>query len=199
MEIKIEVESDDKQSNEDEQEKESKEDLNTVTSDGTDSEQKQDEEKPTVKADADKEEEKPEAVAIETTESAEHVAVPIEDEAKTGRGEEETKAENAEGGEGEIKTESTEGGETEPNQEEAVPVTSETVVTNETETGADYSKYELDDELPWAMYRSMDTPPQRNPVEDDDDWPASEDDENYGNLFAVIVQECAYLREYMYA
>ena len=193
MDVKIEVESDDKQTNEDEQEKESKEDVNTVTSDGTDSEQKQDEEKP------DKEGEKPEGVAMETTESVEHVAVPIEDEAKTGGGEEETKGENAEGGEGEIKTESTEGGEAEPNQEEAVPVTSETVVTNETETGEDYSKYELDDELPWAMYRSMDTPPQRNPVEDDDDWPASEDDEDYGNLFAVIVQECAYLREYMYA
>lgn len=109
------------------------------------------------------------------TDSVEHVAVPIEDEVKT---------ENAEGGEGEVKTESTEGGEGKPSQEEAMLVTSETVVTNETETGV---KYEIDDELPWAMYRSMDTPPQRTPVEEDEDWPASDDDDDYGNLFEIII------------
>lgn len=146
-----------------------------MISDGPDAEQKQDDEKAPEKTDADKVEEKGEEVAIVMTDSVEHVAVPIEDEVKT---------ENAEGGEGEVKTESTEGGEGKPSQEEAMLVTSETVVTNETETGV---KYEIDDELPWAMYRSMDTPPQRTPVEEDEDWPASDDDDDYGNLFEIII------------
>ncbi|CAH3160843.1 unnamed protein product [Porites lobata] len=104
-------------------------------------------------------------------ENVEHVVVPVE---------EEVKSEAAEGGEGVVKTGSTEGGEGEPSQEDAVPVTMETTVTNENETGEDHSKYdELDDELPWAMYRSLDTPPQRPPVEEDDDWPASDDDGDY--------------------
>lgn len=169
-EHKIDVESEDKPTTESEKDKDTKED-----NQGADSEQKQDEEKPSEKTSADEAEEKPEEVATlaSSGDTVEHVAVSIEEEAKT---------ENAEGGEGEIKTESTEGGEGEPNKEEAQPVTSETVVTNETETGVDYSKYEIDDELPWAMYRSMDTPNQRSPVEEDDDWPASDEDEDYGKL-----------------
>ena len=121
--------------------------------------------------------------------SAEHVAVPVEEEAKTENveggegGEGEVKVESTESGELEIKPESTEGGEGEPSLEGTLPLTSETVVTNETETGMDYAKYEIDDELPWAMYRSMDTPPQRTPVEEDQDWPASDDDEDYSKLF----------------
>ena len=111
-------------------------------------------------------------------ENVEHVVVPVE---------EEVKSEAAEGGEGVVKTGSTEGGEGEPSQEDAAPVTMETTVTNENETGEDHSKYdELDDELPWAMYRSLDTPPQRPPVEEDDDWPASDDDGDYGNNVTVI-------------
>lgn len=111
-------------------------------------------------------------------ENVEHVVVPVEEEAKN---------EAAKGGEGVVKTGSTEGGEGEPSQEDAVPVTMETTVTNENETGEDHSKYdELDDELPWAMYRSLDTPPQRPPVEEDDDWPASDDDGDYGSNVTVI-------------
>lgn len=173
-EHKVDVESEDKQTTEEEKGKDTKEVTNTAGNEEADSEQKQDEEKPE-KTDDDQAEEKPEEIAIEQAGGVEHVAVPIEEEAKT---------ENAEGGEGEIKTESTEGGEGEPSQEEALPVTS--VVTNETETGVNYSKYEIDDELPWAMYRSMDTPPQRSPVEEDDDWPASDEDEDYGKLLKVI-------------
>lgn len=128
-------------------------------------------------------------VAIKMTDSVEHVAVPVEEEAKTENvegGEGEVKTEGTEGGEGEIKPESTEGGEREPSLEGTLPLTSETVVTNETETGTDYSKYEIDDELPWAMYRSMDSPPQRTPLEEDEDWPASDDDEDYGKLFEFL-------------
>lgn len=176
-EHKVDIESEDKQTTEEEKEKDTKEDTNTAGNEGAESEQKQDEEKPE-KTDADQAEEKPEEVAVELASGEEHVAVPIE---------EATKTENAEGGEGEIKTESTEGGEGEPSQEEAMPVTSETVVTNETETGMNYSKYEIDDELPWAMYRSLDTPPQRSPVEEDDDWPASDEDEDYGRLLKIII------------
>ena len=188
-EHKIDVASEDKLTTEDEKDKDTKEDTNTADNEGAGPEQKQDEEKPPEGTNADKAEEKPEEVAIAMAESVEHVAVPIEEEAKTENregGEGEVKTESTEGGEGEIKTESTEGGEGEPSQEEALPVTSDTVVTNETETGVNYSKYEIDDELPWAMYRSMDTPPQRSPVEEDDDWPASDEDEDYGKLFKSL-------------
>ena len=160
---------------------EDEKETDTKESDETNAEQKQDEgsteeEKLVEKADAD-EEEKPEAVAIEMTEGVEQVSVPIEEEAKT---------ESGEVGEGEVKTESTEGGEDKPSQEDVVPVAVETTVTNEMETGADHSKYdELDDELPWAMYRSMDTPPQKPPVEEDDDWPASDEEGDYGNIFEI--------------
>ena len=134
-------------------------------------------------------------VAIEMTDGVEHVAVHVEEEAKTENvegGEGEVKTEGTEGGEGEIKPESTEGGEREPSLEGTLPLTSETVVTNETETGTDYSKYEIDDELPWAMYRSMDSPPQRTPLEEDEDWPASDDDEDYSKLFEGILVLLAY-------
>lgn len=171
-EVKIEVELDDKQNNKDEKEKDTEQDPNAVTSDGTDSEPKQVVEKSTVQVDVDTLEEKPVEVAAEKIDSVEHVAVPIAGEPSTNEGKREVKSENPEGKEGEIKTEDTK-------EEETMPLTSETVVTNETETSEDYSKYELDDELPWAMYRSMDTPPQMNPIEEDDDWPASEDDEDY--------------------
>ena len=140
-------------------------------------------------------------VAIAMTDSVEHVAVPVEEEAKTENveggegGEGEVKTDSTEGGEGEIKPESTEGGEREPSLEGTLPLTGETVVTNETETGTDYSKYEIDDELPWAMYRSMDSPPQRTPVEEDEDWPASDDDEDYGELFESILLVSIY-RQY---
>lgn len=43
-----------------------------------------------------------------------------------------------------------------------------------------FLEYEIDDELPWARYRSLDAPPKRNPVEEDDEWPQSEDDEDHG-------------------
>ena len=170
----------DKQSTEDEKDKDAKEDTNTIGDDGTAPEGKQLEEK------LDKGQEKPDVVAIEMTGSVEHVTVPLEEEAKTENvegGEGEVKTESTESGEGEIKPETTEGGEGEPILEGALPLTNETVVTNETETGVDYSKYEIDDELPWAMYRSMDSPPQRNPVEEDEDWPASDDDDDYSKLF----------------
>ena len=170
------------ESAEDEKEADTKETAITITSEETSDEQKQDgttgnteEEKPVEKADGDKEGEKPDSVAVEESENVEHVAVPIEDEGKT---------ESAEGGEGEVKPE---GGEGEARREVVEPVTLETTVTNETETGVDHSKYEeLDDELPWAMYRSMDTPPNRPPVEEDDDWPASDDEGDYGIVFAII-------------
>lgn len=170
----------DKQSTEDEKDKDTKEDTKTIGDDGTAPEVKQLEEK------LDKGQEKPDVVTIEMTGSVEHVAVPLEEEAKTENvegGEGEVKTESTESGEGEIKPETTEGGEGEPILEGTLPLTNETVVTNETETGVDYSKYEIDDELPWAMYRSMDSPPQRNPVEEDEDWPASDDDDDYGKLF----------------
>lgn len=142
------------------------------TSEETNAEQKLDEsdageEKPGEKADGDREEEKPSAVAIEMVEN-----VPLENEGKT---------ETVGGQEGEAKNLNTEGG------EGVLPVTVETTVTNETETGLDHSKYEeLDDELPWAMYRSLDIPPQKPPVEEDDDWPASDDEGDYGNIFIFI-------------
>lgn len=186
---KTDVTSEDKQGTEDEKDKDTKEDPNIV-GDGTTPEPKQLEEKPD-ETDGDKGEEKPDAVAIEMADSVEHVAVPVEEEeAKTENvegGEGEVKTESTEGVEGEIKPESTEGGERECSLEGTLPLTSETVVTNETETGMDYSKYEIDDELPWAMYRSMDSPPQRTPVEEDEDWPASDDDEDYGMLFESIL------------
>ena len=171
--IKKEVES-----AESEKEIDTKETTNTETSDETNVEQKQgeantEEEKPVEKTDADKEEGKPDAVAIEMTENVEQVAVPVEEEGKT---------ESAEGGEGEVKPESTEGG------EGVTPVPVETTVITETETGMDHSKYEeLDDELPWAMYRSLDTPPQRPPVEEDDEWPASDDEGDYGNILRLFL------------
>ena len=189
---KIDVTSEDKQSTEDEKDKDTKEDTNIVGDSGTAPEQKQLEEKPDG-TDVDRGEEKPDTVAIEMADGVEHVTMPVEEEAKTenveGRegGEGEVKTEVTEGGEGEIKPESTEGGEREPSLEGTLPLTSETVVTNETETGTDHSKYEIDDELPWAMYRSMDSPPQRTPVEEDEDWPASDDDEDYGKLFESIL------------
>lgn len=83
----------DKQSTEDEKDKDTKEDTKTIGDDGTAPEGKQLEEK------LDKGQEKPDVVTIEMTGSVEHVAVPLEEEAKT---------ENVEGGEGEVKTESTE-------------------------------------------------------------------------------------------
>lgn len=187
VEQKIDVTSEDKQSTEDEKDKDTKEDANIAGDDGTVPEQKQREEKPD-ETDVDKGEEKPDEVAIEMADSVEHVAVPVE-EAKTENvegGEGEVKTESTESGEGEIKPESTEGGEADPNLEGTLPLTNETMVTNETETGVNYSKYEIDDELPWAMYRSMDTPPQRAPVEEDEDWPASDDDKDYGKLFESI-------------
>ena len=186
---KIDVTSENKQSTEDEKDKDTKEDSNIVGDDGTAPEQKQLEEKPDG-IDVDKGEEKPDAVAIEMADSVEHVSVPVEEEeAKTENVEGvegEVKTESTEGGEGEIKPESTEGGEGEPNLEGTLPLTSETVVTNETETDMDYSKYEIDDELPWAMYRSMDSPPQRTPVDEDEDWPASDDDGDYGMLLKAF-------------
>ena len=175
----------DKQSTKDEKDKDTKEDKNTVGDDGTAPEGKQLEEK-LDGTDVDKGQEKPDVVAIEMTGNVEHVAVPLEEEAKTENvegGEGEVKTDSTESGDGEIKPETTEGGEGEPTLEGTFPLTNETVVTNETETGVDYSKYEIDDELPWAMYRSMDSPPQRNPVEEDEDWPASDDDEDYSKLF----------------
>lgn len=156
--MKIEVEPDDKQNNEDEKGKEIEEDPNTVK----------------------KLEEKPVEAAAETADSVEHVAVPIE--GNTEEEKKEVKFENVEGGDGEVRTDHAKEEEAEPRQEQTMPLISETVVTNETETSEDYSKYQLDDELPWAIYRSMDTPPQKNPIEEDDDWPASEDDEDYGNM-----------------
>lgn len=106
-------------------------------------------------------------VTLEVTEKVDEVTIPVEDEIKT---------ENEGGGEGEDNRESTEGG-------DGKPVAVEITVTNETETGKDYLKYEeLDNELPWAMYRSLDTPPQRPPVEEDEDWPASDSEEDYGNV-----------------
>ena len=189
---KIDVTSEDKQSTEDEKDKDTKEDTNIVGDNRTAPEQKQLEEKPDG-TDVDEGEEKPDTVAIEMADGVEHVAVAVEEEAKTENveggegGEGEVKTEVTEGGEGEIKPESTEGGEREPSLEGTLPLTSETVLKNETETGTDYSKYEIDDELPWAMYRSMDSPPQRTPVEEDEDWPASDDDEDYGKLFESIL------------
>ena len=170
------VEKKETESAEDEKEADTKETAITITGD----EQKQDgtnteEEKPVEKADGDKEGEKPDGVAVE---ESEHVSVPIEDEGKT---------ESAEGGEGEVKPGSNEGGEGEASREVVEAVTLETTVINETETGVDHSKYEeLDDELPWAMYRSMDTPPNRPPVEEDDDWPTSDDEGDYGIVFVII-------------
>ena len=121
-----------------------------------------DEKKATEKVDGEVEDESADNIAIEVTETVEEVAIPVEDEVKT------------EGGESEVKPESTEGGDSEP-------IAVETTVTNETETEMNYFKYEeLDDELPWAMYRSLDTPPQRPPVEEDEDWPASDNEEDYG-------------------
>lgn len=106
-------------------------------------------------------------VALEVTEKVDEVAIPVEDEIKT---------EKEGGEEGEDNPEITKG-------RDGKPVAVETIVTNETETGKDYLKYEeLDDELPWAMYRSLDTPPQRPPIEEDEDWPASDNDEDYGNV-----------------
>ncbi|XP_015747327.1 PREDICTED: high mobility group nucleosome-binding domain-containing protein 5-like [Acropora digitifera] len=106
-------------------------------------------------------------VALEVSEKVDEVAIPVEDEIKTEKEGEE---------EGEDNPESTKG-------MNGKPVAVETTVTNETETGKDYLKYEeLDDELPWAMYRSLDTPPQRPPIEEDEDWPASDNDEDYGNV-----------------
>lgn len=103
-------------------------------------------------------------VALEVTEKVDEVAIPVEDEIKT---------EKEGGEEGEDNPERTNG-------TDGKPVAVETTVTNETETGKDYLKYEeLDDELPWAMYRSLDTPPQRPPIEEDEDWPASDNDEDY--------------------
>ena len=174
------VEKKEAESAEDENEADTKETTITITEETSD-EQKQDEtneeEKPVEKADGDKEEGKPDRVAVEESENVEHVAVPIEDEGKT---------ESAEGGEGEVKPDSAEGGEGEASREAVEPVTLETKVTNETETGVDHSKYEeLDDELPWAMYRSVDTPPNRPPVEEDDDWPASDDEGDYGIVFVI--------------
>ncbi|XP_068706194.1 uncharacterized protein [Montipora foliosa] len=120
-----------------------------------------DEKKATEKVDGEVEDESADNIAIEVTETVEEVAIPVEDEVKT------------EGGESEVKPESTEGGDSEP-------IAVETTVTNETETEMNYFKYEeLDDELPWAMYRSLDTPPQRPPVEEDEDWPASDNEEDY--------------------
>ena len=192
VEQKNDATSEDKQSAEDEKDKDTKEDTSIVGDDGTASEQNQLEEKLN-ETDVDKGEEKPDAVAIEMSDSVEHVAVPMEDDAKNGEGGEvEAKTESTESVEGEIKPESTEGGEGEPILEGTLPLTGETVVTNETETGMDYSKYEIDNELPWAMYRSMDSPPQRTPVEEDEDWPASDDDEDYGKLFDSILFLLAY-------
>lgn len=191
---KIDVTSEDKQSTEDEKDRDTKEDTNIVGDDGTAPEQKQLEEKPDG-TNVDKWEEKPDAVAIEMTDSVEHVAVPVEEEAKTENvegGEGEIKTESKEGEEVEVKPKSTEGGEGEPSLEGTLPLTSQTEVTNETETGTDYSKYEIDDELPWAMYRSMDSPPQRTPVEEDEDWPASDEDEDYGKLFESVLFLLAY-------
>ena len=163
---------------EDEKDTETKETASKAGSDETSTEQKEEDAtteagKPAERTEAGQDE-KPEAVAIAMDETV----VPVE---------EEVKSEAAEGGESVVETGSTEGGEGEPSQEDAVPVTMETTVTNENETGEDHSKYdELDDELPWAMYRSLDTPPQRPPVEEDDDWPASDDDGDYGNNVTVI-------------
>lgn len=107
-------------------------------------------------------------VALEVSKKVDEVAIPVEDEIKT---------EKEGGEEDEDNPESTKG-------RDGKPVAVETTVTNETETGKDYLKYEeLDDELPWAMYRSLDTPPQRPPIEEDEDWPASDNDEDYGNVF----------------
>ena len=200
---------------EDEKDTDTKETASTTASDQTNTEQKEEDVttetgKPAERTEAGQDE-KPEAVAIAMDENV----LPVEEEVKTEAAEggesviktgstegvedenvehvvvpveEEVKNEAAEGGEGLVKTGSTEGGEGEPSQEDDVPVTMETTVTNENETGEGHSKYdELDDELPWAMYRSLDTPPQRPPVEEDDDWPASDDDEDYGSNVTVML------------
>jgi hypothetical protein len=44
-----------------------------------------------------------------------------------------------------------------------------------------FLEYEIDDELPWAMYRSLNAPPtSRVPLEEEEEWPQSEEDEEYG-------------------
>lgn len=44
-----------------------------------------------------------------------------------------------------------------------------------------FLEYEIDDELPWAMYRSLDAPlTNKAPVEEEDEWPQSEEEEEYG-------------------
>ena len=57
----------------------------------------------------------------------------------------------------------------------------DSVITTETPaTQTAFLEYEIDDELPWAMYRSLDAPPGRRPVEEEDEWPPSEEDDDYG-------------------
>lgn len=48
-----------------------------------------------------------------------------------------------------------------------------------------FLEYEINDELPWARYRSLDAPPSRPAVEEDDEWPQSEEDEDYGRCYSV--------------
>lgn len=49
-----------------------------------------------------------------------------------------------------------------------------------------FLEYEIDDELPWARYRSLDVPPSKVPVEEEDEWPQSEEDEDYGQFLYCV-------------
>ena len=51
-----------------------------------------------------------------------------------------------------------------------------------------FLEYEIDDELPWAMYRSVDSIGKKPAVEEDDEWPASEDEED-------VCKYCTFINE----
>lgn len=59
-----------------------------------------------------------------------------------------------------------------------------------------FLEYEIDDELPWAMYRSVDSTGTRLPIEDDAEWPASEEEEDVCelNFFYIVMNNfyCQY-------
>ena len=131
------------------------------TSERTHEEEPRADEKKTEKAkETDKEKEISDAVSIEMMGDEKLVSVPIEKEVAV----ESPQVEAEQGRKEETAT-----------------------LTNETETSVEQSKYELDDELPWAMYRSMDSPPHRPPVQEDDDWPASDDDDEEYSKFCQLL------------
>lgn len=61
---------------------------------------------------------------------------------------------------------------------------SEELIGDKDESASPVSEIKEEDEseLPWAMYRSVD-PTQKTEVEDEEDWPPSEEEEAIGTFF----------------